>query len=110
MLFLAVTAGFFMENLREHQVEKERAKEYAVSLYDDVKKDSFSLNMVIEFSKLSIVKLDTLKKIINSTVINDSSVVRIYELSTYAFINLSFLGKTSTIDQLKEFRKCSLFP
>jgi hypothetical protein len=29
MLFLAVTLGFFVENQREHYIEKKRAKEYA---------------------------------------------------------------------------------
>jgi hypothetical protein len=101
MLFLAVTAGFFMENLREYRVEKERAKEYAVSLYDDVVKDSSSLNTVIGFSKLSIVKIDTLKQILNAGSVDDSAVTCIYRLSAYAFMNLGFSGKNSTIDQLK---------
>lgn len=33
MLFLAVFLGFIAENEREHVVEKNRAKQYAKSLY-----------------------------------------------------------------------------
>ncbi len=40
MLFLAVTAGFFVENLREHYVEKERALGLVSSLETDLRKDT----------------------------------------------------------------------
>src|SRR5436305_10606688 len=40
MLFLAVTLGFFVENLREHYVEHSRAKEFAALMIEDLKKDT----------------------------------------------------------------------
>src|ERR1044071_6512436 len=40
MLFLAVTLGFFVENQREHFVEKKREKEYIHSMMDDLKLDT----------------------------------------------------------------------
>src|SRR5689334_7369056 len=40
MLFLAVFLGFLAENLREHQVEKERARQYIASFYEDLKYDT----------------------------------------------------------------------
>ncbi len=39
MLFLAVTLGFFVENLREHFVEAQREKQYIRSLIADLKSD-----------------------------------------------------------------------
>src|ERR1041385_4186057 len=39
MLFLAVFLGFIAENVREHQVEREREKELAVSFYNELKSD-----------------------------------------------------------------------
>jgi len=39
MLFLAVTLGFFVENQREHVVERERATQYAKALVRDLEKD-----------------------------------------------------------------------
>ena len=40
MLFLAVYLGFLAENYREHQVEKDRAKQYVRSFYNDLKTDT----------------------------------------------------------------------
>jgi hypothetical protein len=44
MLFLAVFCGFLAENQREHFVEHKKAKEYAKSLYSDLKNDTTDLN------------------------------------------------------------------
>ena len=43
MLFLAVTAGFFVENQREHIVEHRREKEFMVSLVKDLESDTSSI-------------------------------------------------------------------
>ena len=40
MIFLAVTLGFFAENIREHFSENGKAKELAESLYKEVYSDS----------------------------------------------------------------------
>ena len=40
MLFLAVTLGFFVENQREHYIEHQREKKYALQLYKDLKFDT----------------------------------------------------------------------
>ena len=40
MLFLAITLGFLVENQREHYIENARAKEFAVLMYEDLKKDT----------------------------------------------------------------------
>src|SRR5450759_535969 len=40
MIFLAVFLGFVAENIREHIVENDRAKEYAISLVQDLQNDT----------------------------------------------------------------------
>src|ERR1700760_3041478 len=40
MIFLAVTMGFFAESLREHINEHDRANDFAISLYADLKADT----------------------------------------------------------------------
>jgi hypothetical protein len=40
MLFLAVTAGFIVENLREHYIENKRVKQYSEHLLADLRLDS----------------------------------------------------------------------
>src|SRR5690242_16162052 len=47
MLFLAVFCGFLAENLREHKVEKERGKQYVISLYQDLKTDTSNFSKLI---------------------------------------------------------------
>ena len=42
MLFLAVFCSFLAENLREHQVEKEKGKQPVFAFYDDLKIDKAS--------------------------------------------------------------------
>ena len=44
MLFLAVFAGFLAENQREHIVEHQREKKFALRLLSDLKEDSSFLN------------------------------------------------------------------
>jgi len=47
MLFLAVTAGFFVENQREHFIEHKREKQYIRSLIRDVATDTVNINDLI---------------------------------------------------------------
>lgn len=47
MLFLAVFCGFLAENFREHQVEKERGRQYILSLYEDLKTDTAGFEGII---------------------------------------------------------------
>jgi hypothetical protein len=39
MLFLAVSLGFMAENIREHQIEQNREKQYMVSFVADLESD-----------------------------------------------------------------------
>ena len=47
MLFLAVFLGFVAENVREHSVEKERAKQYIQSFYKDLLNDTAEYRILI---------------------------------------------------------------
>jgi hypothetical protein len=60
MLFLAVFCGFLAENQREHFVEKHRAKEYAKSLFTDLKADTTELNAGIRQTEFIIRCIDSL--------------------------------------------------
>jgi hypothetical protein len=49
MLFLAITLGFFVENQREHYVERQRAKEFAYNLLFDISTDTMRLNYLTKY-------------------------------------------------------------
>ncbi len=48
MLFLAVIAGFYAENIREHKVEHRRGKEYLRSFLADLKTDTATYNWLVQ--------------------------------------------------------------
>ena len=68
MLFLAVTAGFFVENQREHYIEHKREKQFITTLIEDFKSDTAQLADVIKYKK-GWEKLSTGDNFINRTYI-----------------------------------------
>lgn len=50
MLFFAVTLGFFAENLREHQIEKDREIQFLENIHYDLEQDIKDINKTIEFN------------------------------------------------------------
>jgi len=57
MLFLAVFLGFLAENFREHQVERQKGREYVESFYEDLKIDTARLSYLIGFETKKIAAL-----------------------------------------------------
>lgn len=63
MIFLAVTLGFFAENLREHFVENKRTEEYVHSLYDNLKVDTATLQRTYDEKQWVLSKFDSAQKL-----------------------------------------------
>jgi len=63
MLFLAVFLGFIAENIREHAVEQNRAKEFAESLVHDLQSDIIAINNQIKIVGLYSAVSDSLLKL-----------------------------------------------
>lgn len=100
MLFLAVTAGFFVENQREHMVEHRREKEFMVSLVKDLESDT------AQFSRIRLFRLERLRNI-DSIIFFflDYPGVSVpasgYTLAVKLFGHVSFFQNSGTLDQLK---------
>ena len=62
MLFLAVTAGFFVENLREHIIEDQRTKRYMKGLLIDIRNNNFYLDSIIKENNIIIKQNDKLSQ------------------------------------------------
>ena len=58
MLFLAITLGFFVENQREHYIERHRAKELAKGLLNDLIADSARIEHARYMATIFIPNLD----------------------------------------------------
>ena len=100
MLFLAVTLGFLVENQREHYIEHQREKKYAQLLYEDLKKDSASLNAIIGIKEWRGVKLDSLFYTLSQPDLQKNSTA-VYYYSSFLALNLPFKPNDATIQQLR---------
>jgi hypothetical protein len=65
MLFLAVTLGFFVENQREHFIEKKREKEYIRSMIDDLGLDTAGFTSDNSTRKVAVEMFDSAILLLN---------------------------------------------
>jgi hypothetical protein len=65
MLFLAVTLGFFVENQREHFIEKKREKEYIRSMIDDLGLDTAGFTSDNSGRKMAVEMFDSAILLLN---------------------------------------------
>lgn len=101
MLFLAVTLGFVTENLRQHNEENERAREMAIGLYDDLKKDSAKIQEVIGRNDLFILEMNSLIKTLSSKDIKSKiSMLTFYQASFLLEVDMPIPSRAN-LDQLK---------
>jgi hypothetical protein len=103
MLFLAVFCGFLAEYQLEHKIEKDRAKELAISFYNELKRDSATIQTV----QMNRLKRDSsltwLKNYFRDSSITNCSKAFSVNFS-YAFIVFSpylFEPKDAILVQLK---------
>lgn len=67
MLFLAVFCGFLAEYQLEHKIEKDREKQYMITMIEDLKSDSAMLETNIRQRSSRIQMIDSLVELLNST-------------------------------------------
>jgi len=103
MLFLAVFCGFLAENFREHKVEQQRAKELAVSFYDELSGNLTALENTNIFREKKHKSLKYLQIYFqDSSIVNCSNTFTIQLL--YGFFTLSpsfFEPSDAILEQLK---------
>ncbi|MDQ6756376.1 MAG: hypothetical protein M3004_05530 [Bacteroidota bacterium] len=99
MLFLAVFLGFVAENVREGVVEQHREKEYVISIYNDLKKDTISINDGINaFTSIT----NTEDSMLACLKINPPEIGKLNRLISKDFWNFTgFSYNNKTIEQLK---------
>lgn len=100
MIFLAVTMGFFAENLREHFTERKMEKQYAKSLHDDLSMDTVAVTTAINQKKWIITKLDSLQQILALPDFSSQN-DEIYYLERFLTKNEMFNAQDITYQQLK---------
>lgn len=100
MLFLAVSAGFFVENIREHFIEKKRARGLAVSLIKDMQKDTAQISWLDHFGHLKEMQLDSMYDLLDQPFSRINSRIY-YDLAKNIQVSYALTSSNGTINQLK---------
>ena len=103
MLFLAVFCGFLAEYQLEHKIERDRAKELANSLYEELKEDSVNMGVRVQNRIRQEASLKWLMKYFkDSSLTHLSKDFSIHYLYGIHFRTPSlFEAQTAMLDQLK---------
>ena len=100
MIFLAVTMGFFAENIRENYVEHKSAREYASLLIEDLSTDTVELNRAAHVQNLIITAGDSLGNLLSS----DPKLIvggKLYYYEYVSSVRWNFISHDATLQQLK---------
>jgi len=111
MLFLAVFCGFLAEYFLEHRIEKERGKQYVLSMIEDIASDSTKISERLLKTKKQALGLDSLSLLISNPPYNYSTIKRIYFLMlNYTEIIYEVDFTKRTIAQLRNSGGMRLIP
>jgi hypothetical protein len=101
MLFLAVSLGFMAENIREHQIEQNREKQYMVSFVADLESDIVNILEGMPRKDARMKAIDTLFQYFNenpNVTVVPAIIVKKMKRAAY---DRSYVRNTTTINQLK---------
>lgn len=99
MLFLAISLGFIVENMREHHVEQERVNEFLKSMQLDIAANSTALHYAMEENSNMIPRYDSLVAVLakNEPAIDRAAFARsLGEVWVRSFVN-----RSETYEQMK---------
>ncbi len=102
MIFLAVTLGFFAENIREHFTDTRKGKEYAISYKEDLIKDTVIIQRTIGLLNKDVAGCDSLNSYLqNKRTKTEKDLQKIYQYNLSALGGFSFSLTDRTSSQLK---------
>lgn len=100
MLFFAVFCGFLAENIREHNVERHREKQYIKSLVEDLSEDTITLSRAIGDISPNVQRMDTLVNLLSSADVMDRG-ADLYYFGRRASRGTTLALNDRTIQQMK---------
>lgn len=100
MVFLAVTAGFFSDNLREIFGEHSREREYIQLVSEDLRQDIHALDSIITQRKKKDAMLDSLLRLLNSPEIKNHG-NELYYYARWSPRTYRFFSHDRTLIQLR---------
>ena len=101
MLFLAVFCGFLAEYQLEHKIEKDREKQFIVSLISDLQDDQAVMEQYVEREQKNIRLLDSLCLLLDDPALARARGDALYYTARIGPRTAPLTNNTRTIDQLK---------
>lgn len=101
MIFVAVTMGFFAENIRERISDREKEREYIKLLSDDLKKDTAALYYSINRLKFDISRNDSLVVLFAKNKLKEQNDATLSELTLYSGLSVDIVFNDRAASQLK---------
>ena len=100
MLFMAISAGFMVENMREHYIENKREKEFIKSYIEDLKQDTAKINANIKLRNAKVLIIDSLMKLFKSPDLHNNG-ASAYYFGRRTTRSTLYQANDRTIKQLK---------
>jgi hypothetical protein len=100
MLFVAVTLGFFAENLREHYVEKHKAIVNVQNLYKDLKTDSIVFSYMVKVRKKQDSSFQIISRLYDQKKI-EQDLSTLYVAQSFLALRIMPSVSTMALDQFK---------
>ena len=99
MIFLAVTLGFFAENIREHYTEKTNAREYLESFRDELLQHKHTFTAYKKLYQRKVIVCDSIKNIFFNAQEN-KQLATLERLVVFGVQNIEVPVSTPSYDQM----------
>ena len=101
MIFLAVTLGFFAENLRETMTEHEHAKTFAESMIEDLKADTAQIRKYSNSYTTAANNIDTFMNLLSTNDLKNIPTGKLYWYGLWGGARGNFIPNDATFQQMK---------
>ena len=109
MIFLAVTLGFFAENVREGRADHKKAEKFAASMKEDLKADTAQLEIYIKYYTTAANHIDTFMNLLS---VNDPGKIpsgKLYWYGLFGGASSNFVPNDATFQAMKSSGAIGLF-
>jgi hypothetical protein len=100
LLLMAVILGFFADNLREQYAERQQARAYVQSFYEDLKNDTTNITRIIRHEEEKIMILDVTVSCYDSVMSRQPNTQCLTMLIRNSILSTPFKITERTINQL----------
>ena len=101
MIFLAVTMGFFAENIRETITEHERANAFASFMIKDLEADTIQLKSYIKYFNYTANNVDTLMQLVVAADPKNIPSGKLYWYGLFGGASRNFVSNDATFQEMK---------